>query len=110
MKPEITFDEFMVMADQLDIRMGVITNVEFLPKNKKMLNLTVDFDTETRTVITNIGDKVENPTETLKDLQFPFIMNLQPRSVSGIMSTAMIMVPEKNGKINLDDVIGASLL
>lgn len=112
MKPEITFEEFMVMADQLDIRIGTINHVEFLPKNKKMLNLTVSFGDEDRTVITNIGDKIDNPIETLTGIQAPFIMNLPPRAVSGIVSSAMIMVAEKDGKIQVGPIVtnGAKLL
>jgi methionyl-tRNA synthetase len=111
MKPEITFDEFLEAAGKLDIQLGTILEVEFLPKNKKMLKLRVAFGETERTVVTNIGDRLKDPLNELKRIQLPFIMNLPPRVVSGVESTAMIMVPEYNGEIQLTQITdGAKLL
>lgn len=101
MKPLIDFDTFMDIESQLEITIGTIKTVEFLPKNKKMLMLSVDFGDEVRIVVTNIGKDVED-IKLLEGCSFPFITNLQPAVVSGITSQAMIVVPRnKDGKIEL---------
>lgn len=89
---------------KLEIKWGRISNVERVPKSKKMLKLEVLFSTgieaETRTVLTNIGDKIENEQE-LKWLTFPFVTNLKPATIMGIESIAMIMPTLQDGKIVL---------
>jgi tRNA-binding EMAP/Myf-like protein len=111
MKDMISFDDFMAIEKKLEIRMGTISAVEFLPKNKRMLKMLVGFENEVRVVITNIGDKIEDPINTLLNTQHPFIMNLTPTVISGIVSQAMIMVPTLNGIIELKTIPnGAKLL
>jgi tRNA-binding EMAP/Myf-like protein len=64
-----------------------------------MLKLQVDFGDETRTVMTNIGNRAPG-YEKLVGYQFPFIMNLKPAKIMGVESTAMIMIVEnENGTI-----------
>lgn len=95
MKEEIGFDEFLEIEKKLDIRYGTITEVEKMEKSDKMLKLQVDFGDESRTVMTNIGNRVDAP-EKLVSYQFPFIMNLKPAKIMGVESTAMIMVAENS--------------
>lgn len=104
MKQQITFEQFLEIEKNLEIKMGTIIQVERI--NNKMLKLTVDLGEETpRTVVTNIGKKVrEIPETTEQDLvghQFPFVTNLAPAVISGAGSEAMIMVAEKDNKIQL---------
>ena len=85
------------------------------PKSKKLIKLTVDFGTETRTVVTNIKPLL-NPTDDLiatnlqtslgfamsiVDKSFAFITNLKPVIMMGIESTAMILP----GEIEMGNVI-----
>lgn len=93
MKPQITFDEFLEIESKLEITIGRIEAVERVPKSKKLLKLNVSFrydDTETKTIVTNIGDKFS--PEELLGLKMPFITNLAPTTIMGITSEAMIMV------------------
>lgn len=102
MKQQIDFTEFLEMEKKLDIRMGTIQSVERIPKSDKMLKLTVSFGETEKTVVTNIGDRVVDPEKTLQHLQFPFIMNLKPAKIMGVVSEAMIMVVEnKSGNIEV---------
>lgn len=100
-KDLIEFPEFQEAEKKLEVRMGTITEVERL--NKKMLKLVVDLgEEEPRQVVTNIGSKVPEAEVRLVRLQFPFITNLKPAFISGLESTAMIMVVENvNGEIEL---------
>jgi methionyl-tRNA synthetase len=92
MKPVINFDAFAEAANKLDICFGVITEVERIPKNKKMIKLIANFGGEVnKTVVSNIGGKVEDIT-ILVGKTFPFILNLEPAERNGIMSEAMILM------------------
>lgn len=97
MKDKIDFDEFLEIEKKLEIRFGTIEEVEKMEGSNKMLKLKVDFGDETRTVMTNIGNRDNLPT--LLGFQFPFIMNLKPAKMMGVESTAMIMIPENDGEL-----------
>lgn len=98
-KEEISFDEFLSIEKKLDIRMGYVLSVERIPKSTKMLKLTVAFGETERTIVTNIGDRVENPENKLKYLQFPFIINIKPSMIMGVLSEGIIMVVENEDKV-----------
>ena len=106
MKDKISFEDFMEIDKKLEITVGKIIDVEFLPNNKRMLKLKVFFGNEDyRTCVTNIGDKIENPLEKLMGANLPFITNLQPAVISKVESTVMIMIP-KTPK-GLDTILSA---
>lgn len=112
MKDQIEFSEFLEIEKKLDIRIGTIKIVDRVPKSDKLLQLTVSFgDGVNKTVVTNIGDKISD-IEELRDLQLPFIMNLKPAKMMGIVSEAMIMVAvNEEGKIQIKEFSdGAKLL
>ena len=91
MKKEIDIIEYLEIEKSLEITLGTIVKVERIPKSKKMLSLSVFFGGEEKSVVTNIGDKID--PELLVGRQFPFVTNLKPVSIMGIESLAMIMVP-----------------
>lgn len=114
MKELINFEQFLEIEKKLEIRIGQVMEMEYI--NKKMLKLTVSFgEGDTRTVVTNIGQKLAFLTPLLISMKFPFITNLQPAIISGFESTAMIMVTENaEGKVELPIqtalTVGAKLL
>ena len=90
MKPKINFSEFLSIQDKLEIKVGRICVVQEVPKSKKLLQLTVDFDEEyLRTVVTNIKEHVFE--SDLINKKFAFITNLEPVTMMGIESRAMIV-------------------
>jgi methionyl-tRNA synthetase len=112
MKKEITFEEFLEIESKLEIKFGLITEAEVVPKSYG-LKLTVNFgEDDVRTVFTNIG-KTHLP-EQLIGLTMPFITNLAPSVIKGVNSQAMIMVgtgAEGQQQVGLDDFgIGTKLL
>lgn len=134
MKELIEFSEFLEISKKLEIKVGQIVNVEDVPKSNKLIKLTVDFDTETRTVVTNIKPLL-NSTDSqvqanlrgtlgmavsmeelghkaLLNKKLAFITNLKPVTMMGIESTAMIMPGEieKGFVITMMGEIGTSLL
>jgi methionine--tRNA ligase beta chain len=93
MKDLIEFSEFLEIEKKLEIKIGKVIDVEDVPKSKKLIKLTVDFGSETRTVVTNIKPHLTDP-RLLVNMMFPFITNLKPVTMMGIESTAMIMPGE----------------
>jgi len=75
---------------KLDIRIGTITNAERLEDSKKLVKLTVGFGDESRTILAGIGKTIED-VETLKGKQAPFLVNLEPKELAGVMSEGMIL-------------------
>lgn len=101
MKNKITFDKFLEIEKDLEVKFGTIVSVERVPKSKKLLKLAVDFgEVETVQVVTNIGGNIEDEG-CLAHRQFYFITNLEPTTIMGIESHAMIIVPNKDGKLQL---------
>jgi len=114
MKDKIEFSEFLEIEKKLEIRIGEIIEVEKLPKSNKMLKFVVDFgNDEKRTVVSNIGKGMseEEAKEAYDNYVCPFITNLQPATIMGIESEAMIMIPNVDGELcHLEVELGASIL
>ena len=134
MEELIEFSEFLEIQKKLEIKVGEVINIEDVPKSNKLIKLTVDFGTETRTVVTNIKPLL-NSTDSqvqanlrgtlgmsvsmeelghkaLLNKKFAFITNLKPVTMMGIESTAMIIPGEieKGFAITMQGQIGTSLL
>lgn len=97
-KDKINFEKFLEISNQLDIRTGMITKAERIPKSYG-IKLTVLFeigedgyDGITKTAFTNLG-KTHEPID-LEGVYCPFIMNLEPSTIKGVVSEVMIMVGE----------------
>jgi len=134
MKDLIEFPEFLEIQKKLEIKVGQIINVEDVPKSNKLIKLTVDFGTETRTVVTNIKPLLNSEDSqiqanlrgtlgmavsmddkghhSLLNKKLSFITNLKPVTMMGIESTAMIMPGEieKGNVITVQGQIGTTLL
>jgi methionyl-tRNA synthetase len=110
MKEKINFETFKGIEKQLEIKLGTIQSVDRIPKSDKMLKLTVFFgEGDQRTVVTNIGNRLENINE-LMFITLPFITNLEPVKIMGVESTAMIMPPTVGESIKLDGIPGSVLM
>jgi len=95
-KPEIVYDEFA----KLDLRVGTVTACEKVEKADKLLKLTVDLGTETRTIVSGIA--LHYRAEEMVGKQVVVVTNLAPRRMKGIESQGMILTAEdKDGKLRL---------
>jgi len=92
---EISFEEFQ----NLDIRVGKITNVEDVPNSKNLYKLEVDFGTEKRQSIA--GLKKYYSSQALLNKKFVFILNLERRKLMGVESECMILAADDSGNISL---------
>ena len=96
----ITFNDFQ----KIDIKIGMILSAEKVEDSEKLLKLSVDFGEEKpRQVISGIA-KTFPPNGGLEKLigkQFLFVTNLEPRSIMGLESQAMILATHKPKKTTL---------
>jgi methionyl-tRNA synthetase len=109
MKKNIDFNTYKELSDKIEILLGEITSAEKVEKSDKMLKLTVNFGNEdVRTVMTNIGNRID--CNELVNSVYPFITNLEPAKIMGIMSSAMIMVPSSGDTLDLMGNPGSRLM
>lgn len=84
-KPAVSIE----VLEKLDIRVGTILKVEDLPRSKTVSVLTVDFGDHQRTILSSLRGEREDPTE-IEGKQALFVLNLEPRKISGVASEGML--------------------
>ena len=95
LKDEIAYDDFA----KIDLRAGVITFAQKVPKADKLLQLEVDLGFEKRTILSGIAMHFQ-PEEVIGK-QVVVVANLAPRKMRGIDSNGMILMAEDNqGKLH----------
>jgi methionyl-tRNA synthetase len=105
----INFKQFQEIKEKLEITLGKVLKVERIPKSDKMLKLQVEFAQGCiGTVMTNIGKEID-PDELLFGI-FPFVTNLESVKIMGEISMSMILVPTRDGKIDLEGLPGSKLI
>ena len=93
----ISYDDFA----KLEIRIGEIKAVEVVEGADKLLRLSVDFAEETpRQIISGIRTYFEDP-QVLVGKKFPFLTNLEPRTIRGFESNGMILAAAHEGILAL---------
>jgi len=92
MMEKITIDEF----NRLDLRVGEILKAERVEGTEKLLKLEVDIGMEKRQMIAGIADVY--PPETMVGKKIIVVANLQPATIRGIESQAMLLAADLNRK------------
>jgi len=92
-KKMINYQDF----DKLDLRVGKIASVSEIKGADKLYNMTVDFGEEKRQVIAGI--KPWYKQSDLKGKKAVFIVNLEPATIRGLKSEAMILAAEQGKKV-----------
>lgn len=81
-----TIDDF----SKLEIRVGTVMAVEIVEGADKLYKLSVDLgEGEPRQILSGIREYVT--AEDLLGKQFPFVANLAPRTIRGLVSNGMIL-------------------
>lgn len=102
-KDKISFNEFIEISNKLEIKIGAIVGAKRIPKKDKLLELLVSFGVDyedTKVCVTNLGE--HNEPEAFIGNLLPFIMNLEPAKMGGVVSEVMLMVGELDGDISID--------
>ncbi len=93
---KVTIDDFA----KLEFKIGTIIEAAEIEGSDKLLKLSVDLGEENpRQVLSGI--KAYYKPEELKDKQFVFITNLEPRKMMGLESQAMIMAADASEDVVL---------
>lgn len=87
-KPNITFEEFT----KIDIRVCHILSVEKVENTDKLYKMEIDTGFDKRIVMSSVADKIA--VSDLLNQHLPFVLNLEPRKIRGIESSAMIILAE----------------
>lgn len=75
--------------EKVDIRVGEILDVSDVEKSEKLVKLTVDFGSFTRSVLVGMKKERENPREIIGK-QALFVVNMAPRKMAGEVSEGML--------------------
>ncbi len=96
----INYDDFK----KVEMKIGEVLSAERVEGSEKLLKLLVQFGEETpRQVISGIG-KYFPDLETLIGNRYAFVTNLEPRSIMGFESQAMIIAASTEDSIAFFDV------
>lgn len=85
----ITFEDFA----KVEMRAGTVETAEPVEKSDKLLKLIVNFGDEKRQVLSGIAQ--DYSPDQLIGKQFVFVTNLEPRSIMGMESQAMILATDE---------------
>ncbi len=98
-KAQITLDDL----EKIDLRVATVIGAEAVPKARKLLKLTVDLGSETRTIVAGIAEKYA-PDE-LVGKQVVVVANLKPAKLMGVLSQGMLLaaVDEKGTSVVILD-------
>jgi methionyl-tRNA synthetase len=94
-KPEVTIDDF----SKLDFRVGKILSCENHPDSDKLLVSQVQIDGTVRQIVSGLRPKFE--ASDLVGLNVAVVVNLKPVKLRGVLSEGMILVGEKDSKMEL---------
>lgn len=94
-KPEVTIDDF----NKLDLRVGKILSCENHPDSDKLLVSQVQIDGTVRQIVSGLRPKFE--ASDLIGLNVAVVVNLKPVKLRGVISEGMILVGEKDNKMEL---------
>jgi len=95
-KSEIVYDDFA----KLELRVGTVKACEKVEKADKLLKLTIDLGTDTRTIVSGIA--LHYKAEEMIGKQVVVVVNLASRKMKGIESQGMILTAEdKDGRLRL---------
>jgi len=94
-KEYISIEDFK----KIDLRVGKVLAAEDVPGTDKLLKITVDFNSETRTLVAGI--KKHYSPEELIGKNIVVVFNLEPAKIRGIKSQGMLLAASDNEKVVL---------
>jgi methionyl-tRNA synthetase len=87
----LSIDEFM----KIDLRVAQVLTAERVPNSKKLMKLSVDLGTETRTIVAGIAEAYE--ADALVGRRIAIVANLKPAKLMGIESNGMVLAASADG-------------
>ena len=91
--PEIQYEDFA----KLEFRIGTVIAAEMVPDTDKLIKCTIDFGELGERVIVSGIAQWKKP-EDLVGRQLPYIVNLAPKMLRGVLSQGMLLAAsDENG-------------
>jgi methionyl-tRNA synthetase len=87
----ITIDDFM----KVDLRTAKVLAAEKVPNSRKLVKLSIDVGSETRTLVAGIAEAYE--PDTLVGRTIVMVFNLKPAKLMGIESNGMVLAASPDG-------------
>lgn len=94
-KPAVDIEDFR----KLDLRTGIVTKAEAIPKSKKLFKLEVDIGIEKRTIVAGIGEFYK--VDQMIGQKVVVVANLKPATLMGVTSEGMILAGKMEGTLEL---------
>lgn len=91
-KAAVSIDQFF----QTELKVATVIAAEAVPKSSRLIKMTLDLGSETRTVVGGIA--VSYRPEELIGRQVVVVANLQPAKLMGIESQGMVLAASIDGK------------
>ena len=91
MDARITIDDFM----KIDLRVAKVLTAERVPNSKRLVKLTVDLESEQRTLVAGIAEAYE--ADALVGRHVAIVANLKPAKLMGIESNGMVLAASPEG-------------
>jgi len=89
MPDQISYEDF----SKIEVRIGTVIAAEMVPETDKLIKCTVDFGEErSRTIVSGIA-QWKKPEELIGK-QLPYIVNLAPRTLRGVVSEGMLFATD----------------
>lgn len=104
--PQISYEDFT----KVDIRCGMITKSEAVPKSEKLVKLEVYFGSEIghRVILASLAKSYD--VTLLQGLTVLAVVNLAPRKMMGTESHGMILAAyQEDGKLSLATCMGVPI-
>lgn len=92
----ISFEDFQ----EMDLRVGTITEAEAITDADKLLLLSVSLEGESRQVVAGIREDVEN-VDDLIDQQVVMVANMEPKEMFDYESQGMILAARGTDGVEL---------
>jgi len=89
--PRVSIDDFM----KVDLRVARVVAAERVPKSRKLLKLSVEIGTETRTIVAGLAEAYE--PDALVGRTVAVVANLEPAKLMGIESNGMVLAASPDG-------------
>ena len=77
------------VLESLDVRLGTIRSLDDVPGSRKLVKLTVSFGDHNRTILAGLKQERDD-LSGLVGRQCLFVVNLQPRTMAGVVSEGML--------------------
>jgi tRNA-binding protein len=77
------------VLESLDVRLGTIRALDNVPGSRKLVKLTVSFGDHNRTILAGLKQE-RDELPGLVGRQCLFIVNLEPRTMAGVVSEGML--------------------